>query len=514
MNRYFLVVLCFFLSAQLLFAGQFNVRDFGATGQKKDLVTKALQAAIDSCYFAGGGTVYLPPGDYTSGTIILKSNITFHLEAGATLWASQNIDDYRIPLESAIRPVLIYANGAQHLSITGKGTINGQARRNYLPLKKVDRWIPEITENARQAGVEMEMYYVEKPDVSMFTLVKCTDLTITDVTLYESTFWTLHIISSERVFIRGIYVYSSLESGVNADGIDINGCKDVTISDCVITTGDDAIVIKTWYDHPAENITVTNCVLTSSSTALKLGTESESNFSNIVFSNCVIRNSNRGLSIVVRDGAKVENVLFSNITIDCQRRHFNWWGSADPIWIIVGKRNKNSAVGSIHNVVFENIIAHGQGTSVIESPFGQNIHNVQFNNVQFFMHPESLPDKRATHALHASHVDGLELNHVSVSWDQENPEPAWESALVIENTNNLIIDRFKGQTPYPDFPVLRLTDVTNAQILRSTGQGQKFLEACGTKSQNILFDSRLLGDDGVRHNTCSQFPPKELTLFK
>ena len=109
----------------------YNVLSFGATHDTTIVSTKPIQAAIDSCYRQGGGTVFFPAGNYISGTIILKDNVVLHLEAEATLYASRNIDDYRAPLQDATRPVFIYANGAKNIGVKGQGEINGNARRVY-----------------------------------------------------------------------------------------------------------------------------------------------------------------------------------------------------------------------------------------------------------------------------------------------------------------------------------------------------------------------------------------------
>lgn len=470
-----------------------NVLAFGAVSDTQQVSTQAIQAAIDSCYFQGGGTVYIPPGDFCIGTVVLKDHVTLYLAAGATLYASQNINDYRMPLEDHTRPVLIYANGAKNIAIKGSGRIHGRAKRTYEPLKETDAFIEEYTENAKAAGVEMKMYYVVKPDISLVALVKCTDVRLEDFSLIESSFWTLNITRSERVFVHGLYIFSDLEKGVNADGIDIISSKDVVISDCVVTTGDDAIVLKTWDEEPTENITVSNCILTSSSTALKLGTASYGDFRHILFNNCVVKNSNRGLSIVVRNGGTVEDVVFSNITIECSRRHFNWWGNADPIWIYLTKRRENSKVGLIKNVVFENIIAKGMGTSKIESTEGPQIENIQLRNVQFMMQPENAPDKRADHAFYAQDVNGLYLQHVSVKWAETNPEKQWGSALVLDQVQGFVLIGFQGRQGLVggDSPVIDLRNTQDVWIndCLPDGAASTLIRVSGAASKQMLFQN-------------------------
>ncbi len=477
----------FFLSAQPVF----NVKDFGATGQKSDLATAAIQSAIDAAAAAGGGQVYLPPGDYLSGTLILKSNITFWVEAGATLFASHQEEAYSPDHRDLFgNPILLYAKGANHLSLRGKGVIDGQAIREYRELEKVDRFIERETEIAREAGVEMKMYYKVKPITGLLFFTGCKDVTLEDLSFVESTFWTVHIERSQRIYIRGLYVYSDLEKGVNADGIDITACQDVVISDCIVITGDDAICLKSKYkDGPVENVTVSNCVLSSSSTALKIGTETSGDFRHIVFSNCVVRNSNRGLSIVVRDGATVSDVLFSDITIECNRRHFNWWGDGDPIWVVMLKRYERSPVGKIENVRFQNILATGVGTSRIESRVGRGIKGISLTDVSIHMLPEDAPDKRATNAFEALHVDDINIQNMRISWASDSTEAQWKHALYLDEVHGFELDGFAGRQGLltQDEPVIQLHQVQDALIseVEGTAGASTLIHVSGAESADI-----------------------------
>lgn len=488
----------------------FNIWDYGATGKKEQKVTKEIQKALDDCYANGGGQVYFPPGDYLAGTLVIKSNTSLYLEAGATLRASRDEADYQTDFivykkndsgkeGDGATPVFLYAKNAENISILGSGTIDGQATRTYEDLKKVDGFIADITENARKSGIEMKMYYKVKPYTCLVFLESCKNVRLRDVTLTESTDWTLHFKWCERVYLDNMYIYSSLEAGVNADGIDVDGSKDVVIQICVITTGDDAIVLKSTQTngeyYSCENVTVTNCVLRSTSTALKLGTESFGDFRYITFNNCVIRASNRGLSIVVRDGATVEKVLFSNIVMETDRKHFNWWGNADPIWLVVKKRQADSKVGIIKDVVFENVIAKGQGTSKLEG-FAQsntnparNLENITLRNVQFQMEAEDFPDKRATHAFAAHHVQGLRLEDIRISWDTQKTELTWASGMYLKNIADLYMDNCQLMPGNPQKAALHFQNVQNAYLdkILPLGKLENFIYLEGEKSQKLLF---------------------------
>lgn len=487
----------------------FNVKDYGALGDTTKMATSAIQKAIDKCTASGGGQVYFPPGEYIAGTIVMKDNVTLYLESGATLFASQDTNHYKndfIVIKSddsgkegaGETPVFIYAKDAKNIGIKGKGTIHGQARRTYEDLKKVDGFIEDITRNARKAGVEMKMYYKVPPFVCLIFFESCEYITIRDVSMIESTDWTLHFKWSDRVFIDNVYIESSLEAGVNSDGIDIDGCKDVVITNSIISTGDDAIVLKSTMTYPdfrdCENVTVSNCVLTSTSTALKLGTESYGDFRNITFNNCVIRNTNRGLSIVVRDGALVENVLFSDITIETNRKHFNWWGNGDPIWLVLKRRYPESTLGMIKNVTFKNIIAYGQGTSKIEGHAEQSLENIQLNNVQLHMLKEEYKDKRAYDGFHAHDVDGLTLKDVLVQWHGE-PEPMWENAFSFDNVTRLHLRGLKGaQAPGSKGAFIKLNRVMDGLIEGCWPENDvtTFLRLSGLENDDIYLNDNYL----------------------
>lgn len=178
--------------------------------------TQAIQAAIDECSAKGGGVAYVPPGRYTIGPFWLKDNVELRLEAGATISLSQNPADWPA---SAI--ALVNSDGAKNIAITGRGVIDGQAQYVYAPMRGVDVEITNEIESARKAGVEMKRYYRTGVEKFLVVLQNSSQIHIEGVRLINSPLWTLRLQDCDQVWIRGVYVYSSLEKGVNADGIDI-----------------------------------------------------------------------------------------------------------------------------------------------------------------------------------------------------------------------------------------------------------------------------------------------------
>lgn len=410
-----------------------DITTMGAIADPAINSTAAIQKSIDAAHSAGGGTVIFPPGKYRSGTLELKSGVRIELEAGATLLASRNAQDYDATgMDNT--PVLIRANKANHIAITGRGTIDGQAQQVWGEPDGVDGFIAGETEIARKAGIDMKRPLTVKPNPCLIYFTDCEDVLIENASFINSAFWSVHLGTCHRVTVRSARIESSLEMGVNADGLDIDSCRDVRVTGCTISTGDDAICLKTTRKAaglPCEDVVVTGCTLVSTSCALKLGTESYGDFRRIIFSDCIIRNSNRGIGIFVRDGATVSDVLFSNLIIDCNRKHYNWWGDGDPIHFVVLKRNAESRLGLIRNVVISNVIARGQGTSLISGfPGGKGTEAITLRNVHFTMEKEATADKRATHGLVLRDLKNVTLDDVRVSWDlSKGAEVKWSKAL-------------------------------------------------------------------------------------
>ena len=468
----------------------FNVKNFGATGKRDDKATMAIRAAVEACTTAGGGTVYVPPGDYTVGTIQLKDNVTLHLEAGANFFLSQDRDDFIQGTRT-----MIFAENATNISVTGRGTLDGLAQYEFIEMRGVDPEIVEEIEIAREAGIDMRRYYRTGMQTYMFILNNCTNILLRDISVIHSPLWNIRLNDCDRVFVRGIYIYSDLEKGVNADGIDICSSRNVTISDSVIITADDSIVLKTPLRRgqekatTTENIVVTNCVLSSSSTPLMIGTETHADVRHVIFSNCTIRNSNKGFGINVQDGATVSDVLISNLTIETNRRHWNWWGSAELCKFILKKREESSRLGKIRDIVIENIISHTRGTSTIKGHQDQPLENIRMTNVQIFMNPEDAIDKRATHALEIENIQGLKIRDLSVRWSQDQVENKWQSALVLKSVSDFEVLYFSGRQGSRDtnYPAILLDNVSEGIIgeSRATNGCGTFIRLIGDKTQKI-----------------------------
>ena len=379
------------------------------------------------------------------------------MEAGATVVLSPDKADW-----PAGARALINAKGAKHIAITGRGTFDGNAQWEYAPVRGQDPEIVEEQETARRAGVEMKRYY-RKGDVQkyLFVLQDSEDVRLEGVTVRNAPLWNVRLQDCNRVWIRGIFLYSDLERGVNSDGIDIVSSSNVLIADSIISTADDAICLKTvdlghrgaGAIRPVENVVVNNCILSSSSTPMMIGTETHADIRHVLFSNIVVRDSNKVFGINVQDGATVSDVRFSNVTFETNRRHWNWWGSAEVMKFVLKKRTPESRLGRIRDIIIEGAQGTARGTSLVAGHAERRLENITVANLRVKMLAENRPDKRATDALVFQAIDGLTLRGVEIDWDREKPEPKWGRALVLRDVANLVLQDFHGQAAQPQGPL-------------------------------------------------------------
>ena len=446
----------------------YNVKEFGATGEKDQDARPAIQAAIDACASAGGGMVYFPPGAYTSGTLFLRSHVRLFVESGATIYSSKDVNAYP-------KHALFYADGADHIALEGHGVIDGEAEYVWRITDHDDRYIAPNQRRMEALGKPLNRAF-PKPDCvgNLVLLLRCKDVVIRDLSFLHSPSWTMHLYACERLVIDAVYIFTSRDSGVWADGIDPNSCKDVRISNCTIDTGDDALVFYSNSVYgpalPCENITVTNCRLSSSSSAIKFCDGNENCVRKVTIDNCVITDSNRGIAFMVFDGGYISDVVISNITIDCQRHDWFWWGEGDPLHFRVIQRSEihpeirtpdEPAVGSVRNVLLKNIIARGKAPSTIQGHENSPLEGVTLQDVKLILStdPNAQYDN-ADHGLIIQHARNLRLDHVEVIWEGPLSQD-WKSALYLEDIHGLELTGFRGGAAHPDsgHPTIALVKV-------------------------------------------------------
>jgi hypothetical protein len=345
--------------------GVFNVKDFGANGDGKTLDTKAIQQTIDACFKDGGGEVFLPAGKYLVGCIVLKSNINLNIGSGAVLLGSTNRNDYKIIVpnyESRTKNLyvnrsILYAENAENVSVTGNGIIDGQGTDKAFGVTR-----PQTN----------------RPFLARFT--SCRNLIIRDVTMLESANWTCFLLGCNGVLIDGLKIKNTIRA--NRDGLDIDCCENVTVSNCRINSMDDAIVLKSTGPAITRNINITNCRVSSHASGIKFGTETTGGYENVTISNCVITNIpfHSGLSMMIVDGGLMKNITINNIVMDSVNI---------PFMIRLGNRARpyksglpTPNLGTINNISISNVVVTNAGqTSHITGLFKKKLKNISFRNI-------------------------------------------------------------------------------------------------------------------------------------
>jgi hypothetical protein len=415
----------------------YDVMGFGAKGDGMTDDATAIQRAIDQCSNEGGGRVLFPRNHvFLAGPVELKSNVELHLEATATLKANPDESIYHMSAFGENRGegmLWLYANHAENISITGKGTIHGNGIA-FMGAELEDSY--ELKPLANQA-------FDPRPHV--LTLTDVRQLTIRDVTIKEGAYWTVHLIGCNEAVIEGIQLLNNLKIR-NGDGIDLDHSKNVRIANCHITSGDDCICLKNRREFEqygsCHDITVTNCVMASRSCAIKIGSENMDSIYNVVFDNCIITGSNRGLGIQNRDEGTVTDIVFSNIQLDCRLWSDVWWGKAEPIYVTSYPRangNHKDAnwrfpkgqiegrCGEVSRIYFNNITATSENGCFVGGDVPGKVKDIYFNNVRVRLNP--LPstlhsplfmDKRPCKGEGFIKVDWEELKKMAVPLYTEN----------------------------------------------------------------------------------------------
>ena len=496
----------------------FNVKDYGATGRKQDNARPALQQAIDVCGKAGGGTVYVPPGAYTSGQLRLRSGVRLYLEAGATLYASLDGREFEAPPASA----LLYGEDLRDIAIEGRGTIDGQAAYEWRPNDFTDAYIRSNQLLMQATGKPLlRPFPVGFPKETVFPrlvlLLRCEDVRIAGLKFLRSRSWTINPYACKRLVIDGIYVYSSQKEAVWADGIDPDGCQDVRISNSTIETGDDALVFYSaaiWGPAlPVENVTVTNCRLSSASSALKFCDGNSNAIRRVVIDNLVITNSNRGLAFMVFDGGIVEDVAISNIVIETRRFDWFWWGDGDPIHFNIKRRSEvdgtrrdnEPPAGVIRRVLIRDVIAHGAGTSAINGHPDSWLDDIRLENIRLYVShdPHAAYDDTRS-AMTLRHARNMTLKDVEIRWEAPH-SPSWQTGLQADQVSDLLLDGV-GVAAAPSFtaPAILLKDAEKVTVRDSRAAA---IQVSGTRSRNIRLlhtEAKIATDAGVPNGAVLQ----------
>jgi polygalacturonase len=486
-----------------------NIRSYGARADGQTLNTRAIQKAIDACNKAGGGTVLVPPGEFVTGTIFLKSNVNLYLEQGAVLLGSLDTLDYQ---PEGVHHGMIYAFRERNITISGEGEIYGRGTSFHNP-EKAHTGPDFQRQYTRQGEAYMPLDpvppdgpigYLRRPGM-MIVLVQCEQVVIKDVTLRDSPEWTIRIGDCDDVVVHGISIHNNLLIP-NSDGIHCTTSRNIRISDCDIRAGDDAIIVtgfgtevgvggdtETEFDYTsrefgnktgyAENVAVTNCVLQSRSSGIRIGYGANP-IRNCTFSNLIIYGSNRGIGVFSRDEGTIENILFSDVVISNRLHSGHWWGNGEPIHVSAVKQDPDIPAGAVINVSFRNITAQSETGIMIYGTEESPVKGLRLENIRLQIQPGSLEatyggnfDLRPVYtpelaifkhdipALYSQFTKDMVIEDLQVNWGKDLPD-YWTNALYCTDFSGLTIDGFIGT---PAHPCLSAIELINGSDLTVTG---------------------------------------------
>lgn len=357
----FCIVYLLFLTFDLA-AKEYNIVTYGAIADGKTLNSEKIQAAIDACYASGGGTVVIPEGRFVTGPFELKSNISLRFLPGSKLIASRHLADYPVAGHyyalGDIRP-LIWADGCTNIRIEGPGEIdlNGLSfmdTTSYRSEMKIET-TTEYTDAQKQEAV---FNFLDRPNHQVF-FHQCLDIQITDIMLYDSSFWTMILSECEGVIINRVRIKCHQQIP-NSDGIHLTASRNVVISDCIIHTGDDCIAM-TSITNPAQeccNIVVSNVVMSSRSAGFRIGFES-GKVQDVCISNVTIGNTNRGFAIDAGKDGYVRDVQIGNVIVETKKFVGAWWGKGEPVVMAAHDG------GMIDNIRIHDVISRTENSLVL-----------------------------------------------------------------------------------------------------------------------------------------------------
>jgi len=506
-NRRFQVL---FLTGMLITAAcanPFNVKDYGAKGDGNNVDSPAINKAIEAAAAAGGGTVVFPAGTYLSYSIRLKSHVGLYLEPGCVILAAEATDQQGYDLaqpnpwgdehryqdygHSHWRDSLMWGENLEDVSITGPGLIHG---------KGLHRWDTRRPGDANKA----------------IALKQCRNVTIRDVSFLMGGHFCILPMAVDN------FTIDNVRMDTNRDGIDIDCCRNVRISNCTINSpNDDAIVLKSSFAlgeaRATENVTITNCQVSGYNFGtlwdgtflrtqerapdrggvtgrIKFGTESNGGFKNITITNCVFERC-RGLALETVDGGLLEDVTISNITM---RDIVN-----APIFLCLGRRLRGPEgvpVGKLRRVIIDNVTVYNADpryASLITGIPGHAIEDVTLSNIRMLVkggapreqtevevpeREDQYPDPREfglmpAYGFFIRHVKGIELINVNLGFMETDQRPAF----VLQDVSDAGFYNVDAQK-VEGVPTLQLKDVKDLTIRNCDGLNDTLIGQAGDQS--------------------------------
>jgi polygalacturonase len=530
--------------------GIFDIRTYGAVGDGKAVDSPAINKAIEAAAAAGGGSILFPAGTWLCFSIRLKSHVALFLSQGATILAADSplpgaTTGYNGGTYDAAEPntawdayqdyghnhwhnSLIWGEGINDVSITGPGLIFGKglsygagpgrvgpARAGFGPERPAGAPAPPIVRPPRG---NYTMFQAEQPGVGnkAIALKNCRNILFRDFSILKGGHFGLLLTGVDNLTIDNLTI------DTDRDGIDIDCCRNVRVSNCFVNSPwDDAICPKSsyalGYNRPTENLTITNCYVAGSyelgtmldgtykkfapdvprlarNGRIKCGTESNGGFKNITISNCVFDGC-MGLALESEDGALCEDIAISNITMRDV--------VSAPLFWRLGARlrgpKESTKVGTLQRIVVDNLVSYNTGpriSSILSGITGSPIRDVKISNVYIQQRgggstddakivmpqdDEKYPDPgmfgpaTPSQGFFLRHITNLEMSHVEV----QPATPDQRPSFYLEDVNRVDFIAVTAPTTPPAFALNKVTDL---RILISRAAKDTQLESVDNKT--------------------------------
>ncbi|HEX5654697.1 MAG TPA: glycosyl hydrolase family 28 protein [Chitinophagaceae bacterium] len=486
----------------------YNVRDHGAVGDGKNLDTAAIQSAIDKCFNEKGGTVLIPAGEFLSGTLELKSNVTLHIAAAGKLLGSPKREDYTagkgVPSGNG-NIVFLFAVKANNVSIEGKGTIDGNGLAFYNG--KGDNTGPG------QHGIGGNF---DRPHLAIF--YQCTNLRVKDTFYTASAYHCFRILSCKQVYIDGVRIYNRVNR--NNDGFHFNNSEYVHISNCDVQCQDDACALfgsnkfvtinncsfsTRWSvfrfgGGASENIAVSNCLIYETYGCPIKISAGRASIDNFIFSNIIMRNVTGPIGIGFsgpsansstnnpRDATKsfIRNIAFNAIRATVVAKPIDHPDIHFGVSVREGEKNSCITLNAMGDYYLENIsftdvhIKYAGGGTAAQSQ-----KQVPKIAAEYFGVWDPLPGGPPAYGLYARNVKGLFLHNVRFEYEQPDARPA----IILDNVQDANINGLNAKGSEGN-ELLRFTNSKDVLItaIKLLSPAATFLKVEGSSSSGILVD--------------------------
>ncbi|MGO9587829.1 MAG: glycoside hydrolase family 28 protein [Limisphaerales bacterium] len=489
----------------------FNVRDYGAHKDGSTNSTEAFRSAIQAAKAAGGGTVFVPAGNYVTGPIELVSDLVLQIDAGATL----RFPAARLPFTKGrqqgiecLTPVpLIGGHDLHNVTVTGRGllTTDNAEWLKLMPRKKATKddpgtangtnWEKLLQDLEVKTPAPDEDYQKAAPELrpSFIRFMDCTNVLVEGIHFVGSPMWTVHLLYSDNCVVQNVIIETY--PGVHTDGIAVDSSRNVRIASCYIDTGDDGIVIKSGKDadgrrvnRPTENVSIVNCTVHHAHGAVSLGSEISGGIHNLVADNITCRDTAIGVRIKSRRGrgGTVEDVRFNNWTMEDVGEAIN----VTTDYQMEGEVKAAEEPVSERTPVFRNIAISGM--IIKRAKLAIDIKGLPEMPISGLRISDVIVSAKS--GMRGSFTDALELHNVQVNADSG-------PAFLIQDSKELELDGVATRKPLADAPVVRLERcpgaiVRNSQACDSTGT---FLSVPAGELKSIKLDGNAL--DAAKHPT-------------